>query len=352
MGRFATRLRADLAWVKANAEGTVAIALAVTMSVLGLADLVPVELVSKVIPLTLAVVAFAVLRDRWRQETANTQMLQTLSAVDAALVQVRECVERVAQLESLMTSTQRVMERFAAVRFASGSEVSMALEQARKDTDRWTFKGGTGAFTRVVTLPHCVRRAVRVRRELLVHMEILDPTDLQACERFAKLYRSLADGADDDAHTWSGSGTQIESYATILAACWYKQQFAHVLDIEIGLTSVVSMVRWDLSSRFLIVTTRGLRFPAMIVENGQPYYDSWSIELKTSFAEARKVPMDRALTVPMGSEPCVDEARSLFEVLGLRLPDEFTDADVEMIIEKALHDNNPFLAGAGGHPNT
>ncbi|GAB4588261.1 hypothetical protein [Nocardia sp. IFM 10818] len=351
MGRFSTRLRADLDWIKANTEGMVAIGLAVTMSVLGLVELVPVELVSKVIPLTLGVVAFAVLRDRWRQEAANARMLQAATEANAALGQVRECVERVGQLEGLLTSTQRVMERFAAVRFASGAEVSEALEQARNDTDRWIFKGGTGAFTRVVTLPHCVKHAVHVRRELLVRMEILDPTDLQACERFARLYRSLADGADDDAHTWSGVGTQIESYATIFAACWYKQRSAHLLDIEIGLTSVVSMVRWDLSSRLLIVTTRGPRFPAMIVEKGQPYYDSWSIELRTSFAEARKVPMDRALAVQLGSDPTVAEARSLFEALGLALPDHYTDAEVEMIVEKALRDDNPFLRGAGDYRN-
>ncbi|MFC9997616.1 hypothetical protein [Nocardia sp. NPDC127526] len=348
---MATRLRADLLWVKANAEGSIAIGLAVAMSALGLVGLVSVDLVSKVIPLTLAVVALAVLRDRWRQETVNAEMLRSVGEANAALGHMRECVDRIGQLEGLMTSTQRTMESFAAVRFASGAEVSDALEQARGDTDRWIFKGGTGAFNRVVTLPHCVRHAVHVRRELLVRMEILDPTDLQACERFARLYRSLADGADDDAHTWSGMGTQIESYATIFAACWYKQRATHLLDIEIGLTSVVSTVRWDLSSQCLIVTTRGPRFPAMIVEKGQPYYDSWSIELRTSFAEARKVPMDRASTVPLGPEPSVAEARDLFDALGLGLPDNYTDADVETIVEKALCVDNPFLRGAGDYRN-
>ncbi|WP_405484809.1 hypothetical protein [Nocardia sp. NBC_00511] len=351
MGRFSGGLRANLVWIKENAEGSVAIVLAVTMSVLGLVDVFPVEMVSKVIPLTLGVVAFALLRDRWRQEAVNSEMLRAAAEVTATLVQLRERLEHVRQLDGLLASTQHTLEGLAAVRFAVGAEVSEALARARSDTDRWIFKGGTGAHTRVVTLPQCVKRANHVRRELVVRMEILDPTDLDACDQYARLYQSLADGEEDDAHTWTGKGTQIESYATILAACWYKQRSRHLLDIEIGLTSAVSMFRWDLSSRFLIMTQRGPRFPAMIVEKGRPYYDSWSIELRTSFAGSRRVPMERALLVPLGNDPSVVEVRGLFDVLGLDLPDQFTDADIDSIIEKALRDNNPFLRGAGDYVN-
>lgn len=230
MGRFSTRLRADLLWIKANAEGAVAIALAVTMSVLGLVDLVPVEMVSKVIPLTLGVVAFALLRDRWRQEAVNAEMLRTASEVTETLADAREGLERVIQMADQLSRLRESVEGLAAARFAVGTEVSEALAQARDDTDRWIFKGGTGAHTRVVTLPHCLRQAKRQHRELLVRMEILDPTDLVACDRYARLYQALADGEDDDAHGWTGKGTQIESYATVLAACWHKQQIgrAHV----------------------------------------------------------------------------------------------------------------------------
>lgn len=346
MARFSTWVRAYLRWIKANAEGAIAIALAVSMSVLGLVDVVPVAMVSKVIPLTLGVVAFALLRDRWRQEAVNTEMLRTATEVTETLAQAQARLEQVIQMADQLTVIQRTVQALVETRFAVGAEVSQALALARSDTDRWIFRGGTGAHTRVVTLPQCIRQANRLRRELLVRMEILDPTDLIACARYARLYQSLADGADDDAHTWTGKGTQIESYATILAACWHKQR-SDLLDIEIGLTSAVSMFRWDLSSRFLIMTQRGPRFPAMIVEKGRPYYDSWSIELRTSFDGSRKVPMDRALTVPLGSDPSVAEVRVLFEVLGL--PGDYTDSDMEMIVEKALRDSNPFLRGAGDY---
>ncbi|WP_167333462.1 hypothetical protein [Nocardia concava] len=319
------------------------------MSILGLVDLVPVDLVSKVIPLTLGVVAFALLRDRWRQELISTQMIQLATTAAESTRSLLERMDSVTQMEVRLASAQRSIDGLTAVKVALGAEVEEALTLAREETDRWIFKGGTGAYTRVVTLPECIKHANHHRRELLVRMEILDPTDLAACERFVSLYQSLADGEDDDAREWTGKGTQIESYATILAACWYRQRTAHLLDIEIGLTSTVSVLRWDLSSRFLIVTTRGPRFPAMIIEKGRPYYDSWTIELRTSFSGARKVPINRALRQPLGTDPTVAEVRELFERLDLGLPESYDDADITTIVEKALRDTNPFLRGAGDH---
>ncbi|WP_433724396.1 hypothetical protein ACQP0C_27190 [Nocardia sp. CA-129566] len=344
---FGTRVRADLLWAKNNAESVVAVVLAVTMSVLGIVDVIPADLVGKVIPLTLGVVAFAMLRDRWRQELLNEKVEQTITDIADTLHQLHERLDRTATIDGLLTSTQRTLDGLTAIRFAVGSELSDALAQARSGTDRWIFKGGTGAHTRVVTLPDCVQQALHNRRELLVRMEILDPMNMEVCERYAALYRSLAEGSNDDALTWTGKGTQIELFATILSACWYKQRLPHLLDIEIGLTSKVSMFRWDLSSRYLIVTQRGPRFPAMIIERGRPYYDSWSIELRTSFGETRRIPIDRALRVELAEQPRAEEVRGLFDALELSLPADYDDADVADIVTKALRDSGRPLRGAG-----
>jgi hypothetical protein len=309
-----------LIWVKANAESAIALGLAVFISVLGLVDLVPADLIGKAIPLTLGVLAFAMLRERWRQETVNTE---------------------------LHKSIKETLDGLAAVRIAAGIEATEALARARAGTDRWIFKGGTGTHTRVVTLPECLREVRRVRRVFRVRMEILDPTDLELCNRYARLYQGLAEDEHDDARSWTGKGTQIESYATILAGCWYKQEFEHLLDIEIGLSGSLSTFRWDLSATHLIVTQRGPRFPAMIVEKGRSYYDSWDIELRTSFGECRQVRMERALEIPLGSAPKPERVRELFQRVKAPLPADYDDADVAAIVKKALNDTNPFVRGAG-----
>ncbi|MBF6174834.1 hypothetical protein [Nocardia blacklockiae] len=347
MERLSTKARFNLLWIQSNAESAVALLLAVTMSVLGIVDLIPADLVSKVIPLTLGVVAFAVLRDRWRQESVNAEIQNTVNATDATLRRLHERLDQVMAMDGLLVSTQRALDGLAAVRFAIGEEVTDALARARAGTDRWFFRGGTGTHARVVTLPDCFRQAQEGRREVHVRMEILDPTDLDACNRYANLYRSLAWGKEDDAHSWTGEGTRIELYATILAACWFKKRAEGLMEIEVALTSSVSMFRWELSSNYLIVTQRGPRFPAMIFERGRPFYDSWAIELRTSFNEARRVPLERACTISLLPEPSVEVVPSLFRALGLDLPDDYGDEEIRLIIEKALRDDNPSLRGAG-----
>lgn len=309
-----------LVWAKDNAESTVALLLAVFISVLGIVDLVPSELIAKVIPLTLGVLAFAMLRERWRLESSNA---------------------------ALHASIKETLDRLATVRIAAGVEATQALARARADTDRWIFKGGTGTHTRVVTLPDCLKVADEQGRTFRVRMEILDPTNTELCDRYARLYQSLAEDANDDARKWTGEGTRLESYATILAACWYKQKLDHLLDIEIGLSANLSTFRWDLSSSCLIITQRGPQFPAMIVEKGRPYYDSWDIELRASFSECRKVRMDYALEVRLGNAPPAEEVRTLFQKVEVPLPDDWDDDMVGKIIQNALYDTNPFVGGAG-----
>jgi len=346
MGRLQELLKTNVNWAKDNAEGVVALILAVSTSILGIADLVSSELVTKAIPLTLAVVAFALLRDRWRLESVNADLQNAVAEVTRTLKMLYVRMDRIAPTEDLLKGTQRALDGLAAVRVAMGNDVSKVLTEARSGTDRWIFKGGTGTHTRVVTLPECLREAHRDRRELRVRMEILDPTDFDLCSRYARLYRNLAEGDDDDARTWTGKGTQMESYATILAACWYKQKLAHILDIKIGLSSTISTFRWDLSSRYLVVTQRGPRFPAMIVESGRPYYDCWNTELLTSFGECRNVPIELVLESPLEG-PTTEEVRQLFRNLSLDLPEDYQEADIEEIIEKAVRDTNQFVRGAG-----
>ncbi|HET6502936.1 MAG TPA: hypothetical protein VFG87_19455 [Amycolatopsis sp.] len=325
-------MRQFASWVKDNAESAIALGLAVVISFLGIFDLVPSDLIAKVIPLTLGVVAFAMLRERWRQETSNADLHTSIATAHTALDE----------------SIKETLAGLSAVRIASGVEATEALARARADTDRWIFKGGTGTHTRVVTLPSCLKVADEQGRTFRVQMEILDPTDFDLCRRYAQLYRSLAEDANDDARNWTGKGTQIESYATILTGCWYKQKLDHLLDIEIGLSSTLSTFRWDLSSSCLIVTQRGPQFPAMIVEKGRPYYNSWDIELRTSFGESRKVGLDKALRgIDLGEAPSVALVRTMFDQAELTLPNDYDEADVAEIIRKALNDTNPFVGGAG-----
>jgi len=240
------------------------------------------------------------------------------------------------------------IDRLPAVRVLNGTEVGEWLAKARRDTAVWLFRGGTGTHTRAVTLPECVRLARPNRQGLRVRIEILDPTRSDVCDEYAALYRRLATGPEDDASTWTGDATRRESYATVLAACWWKQQYAP-LKIEVGLTATISTFRYDMSSQYLMVTQRGPRFQAMLVERGRPHYDYWEFELDMSFDQSRQIPVNTVGSrYHLTGQPDPAKVRELFHELSVELPAEYTDRDVGEIITKAIDPrSNPLVRGAG-----
>lgn len=325
-----------------NIDALIALVLAGITSILGLVGAVSANVVSNAIVLTLSVFAFAIVRDRWKRESSDDEFRRSvLRAVDSfQRIPRRLDVLELRVRDALDTQTSAI-ERLG-VKILTGSEISRALEEARGGADYWSFKGATGTYVRAITLPDCVTNARRNRRRLAIQMEILDPSDYELCERYARLFNSLAENPEDPGADWTGDGTRKEIYATILAACWYKQRFDH-LEIQIGLSSVITTFRWDLSPSSLIITQRGPRFPAMLVEQGTRHYSCWSFELNTSLRQARKVPLERLVDFPL-MMPTVSQVRALFSHLEIELPGEYGEREIEEIINGALHSGDPYAS--------
>ncbi len=290
-------------WLIRNAEAVLALLVAATVGILALLDVLGVEQVNAAILLVLALLAATVLKDR-------------------------------------QSIAQRLADA-AAVRQLSGAEVGQEHAEAHQHTEQWIFKGGTGTYLRAVTLRECVECARRERRPLRMQLEIIDPTDEVLCSTYAQFRSSLTPGPDGTGELWTAERTRKESFATILAACWYRQRFTF-LTVDVGLSRIMTTFRWDMSSRSVIMTQDDSSSPSLVFEKGMPYYRAYSRELVTSFKQARRVQLDRASDLRLSDEPTVDEVRTLFTMLDLELPRSFTDRDVSDVIVKALRAKNPY----------
>jgi hypothetical protein len=343
MAGFREVLGGAARWVAKNVDGAIALVLAVVVGVLGV---LPDEMISpaaesKLISATtlviLALVATALLRDRARQEPVEA----AINTTSDALAGLPERLRRLDELEDLVKSTRRVLDDMAVVRvLASPQEIGQAHAAARRGTDRWIFKGGTGTYIRAVTLRECVAAAKREKRHFTIRLEIIDPTDVDVCEAYAHFRRSLSDAPDGTGEMWTTDRTRKESYATILAAFWQRQRYG-LLDAVVGLSSTMTTFRWDLSSNAVIMTVEDPN-RAMMAPSGTFYYESCETELRTSLEQARRVPIDRYKQVPLSEEPTVDEVRRLFDRIDLALPTTFTDRDVVEITRKALRAKDPY----------
>ncbi|TDD31908.1 hypothetical protein E1287_24680 [Actinomadura sp. KC06] len=302
-------------WKLLTSYVDVAVAFVLAVAILGLdiAGAASSKVVQSATMATLAVVSLVLLRDRARSDTRGDEVQQSIKAL------------------------QKQMD----VRVISGHECNRVLTEARRETDRWVFRGATGAYIRAVTLPECVSRAKPRRRRLEFRLEILDPMNPDLCHQFVRLHQRLATGPDSPEQSWTVEETRRELFATILAACWHQHHY-ELLDIDVRLSSAYSLLRYELSSSCLIFTQRGPEFPALVINSGTPSYLVWDSELHVSFQQAKRLPLQSVKGMQLSGVPSPDEIRDLFQALGIELPAGYTDDDLVQVRELALNSADPY----------
>jgi hypothetical protein len=323
-------MRNFLAWLGRNVDPLLAVAVALVVGALEIFSNVSESTVSGGVLLVLGVLSIAILRDRHREDSSERELREEVrraGAVAPALTALQDSISRV----------DRMLDDATMVRVLTGPEVTQALADARRTTDRWMFRGGTGTYIRAMTLRDCVDSARRDRRTLQMRLEIIDPTDDRVCQSYVSFRHSLSSRRSE----WTVERAQRESYATIVASCWYRQRY-ELLDIEVGLSSVMPTLRWDLSATSLIVTQENATMPGLMVERGKLLYTYMQTELRKSLEQAKPVALELARDVVLSDEPMVDEVRRLFRTLNMPLPASFTDQDVRDIIARALNADNPY----------
>ncbi|GAB0101971.1 hypothetical protein JMUB6875_09380 [Nocardia sp. JMUB6875] len=237
--------------------------------------------------------------------------------------------------------TARLVQELAAVRLLHGAEIDQAHAQARRETDNWIYKGGTGTYLRAVTLPYFLARARDESHLLNLRVEVLDPSDEQLCLADAQYRSSLQPQGDANGRPWTTDRIRKQSYATVLACAWYRHQ-SEFLTIELGLSSALSTYRWDMSDNVVIMNQRGSKTPALLFERGKSQYPDFTRELAVSFKQAKPVQLSRDADLRPPTEPTIAQVRRLLESLGLPLPHAYTDDDVVEIVEYALRPVNTF----------
>ncbi|GAB6899020.1 hypothetical protein [Kineosporia succinea] len=311
-------------WVQKNIDGVIALVIAVVIATLDVSSDLDADTVNSAILLVLGVLAVAMLRDRSRKDDSENE--------------IRDLAQVFAPVAGQVEAVSRAVNDAGMVRVLSGDEITRALDEARRHTDRWLFRGGTGTYIRAVTLPDLAARSLRDRLPLSMRLEVIDPSDLELCTLYVQFRGSRAAGREP----WSPERTQRESYATVLAAAWYRQRH-QLLDIQVGLSSVMPTLRVDLSASSLVITHERPQGQGLLVEKGKLLHDYLQTDLLTSFEQARPVPLDRVRHLRLSDEPTPDEVIKLFAALDLPLAASFLEADVDDITRRALHADNPYV---------
>jgi len=303
-------------WLRDNADTIAALATALGLCVLNFLGGASPSTVSNGLLAVLALLAVALIRDRWEREHASPRVEQVLT-----------------RTERLLGAAEQALRGTSALDVLTSDQITDELAEAQRDTDRWSFSGFTGTYLREVTLPRCVDNARRNGRRLDVTIEIIDPNNLALCARYVRSWSRYSPTPDTSGEEWTVARVQRECYATILAAFWHKERY-DLIDIRVGLSSVLNTYRLDLSSSAVIVTQDDIRAFGYVIRRPSVLYDFYLNQMRQTLDQAREVPLHFARNIVLGPRPSVAVVRNLFAALGLRF-DHLSDPDVEGIMRKA-----------------
>lgn len=225
--------------------------------------------------------------------------------------------------------------RKADVEVIESAELKNVLSEALKQTSEFWYAGHTARWTCSVTLRQLKSEAELEGVSKKIHITILDPTDLKACQRYAKLRNRLQ--IEKEPVSSLEAKHQLELYSTIVSAYVWRTE-APLLDIEIGLSDKVSIFRVDLSSNAAIVTTPGTRKPALKFSSGSTFYKLFREEVILNHLQSRLLPLN-VIGVPF-KQLDIDNTRRLLTSLIPNL--DLDDREIEEIIRIAKKAENPY----------
>jgi hypothetical protein len=218
--------------------------------------------------------------------------------------------------------------RPAIVENVPAHEITKLLDSALPAARFWWFDGSTGRYQRSTTLPqmgHWARKE-GVSRELTI--VILDPLDAELCRRYARYREGLRSGQGRE---WSVDAVRSDIYATLLAAHVYCERAP--LTVNVALKSTMSILRYDLCDRQLVITKEGTTDPAIACPAESFYYHAYLEDLRWRLKQARRVEL-ATLAVPDGGFDR-DTARRALHQMGLHTETLDDDARLDRILDES-----------------
>lgn len=325
-------------WLTNNIDAVLALVGALVifaLSIFDVGDLAGPDVVQNSTLVVLALLSGVLLRDRFQEAKTRDELARRIATVAESVDQVPTKVEGLIAAEPVLHDLRTALQEATLVRVVSGPGRRQLIDEAIRDTDRWVFRGGTGATLTRTVLPQCVDHARRESRPLHVRIEVLDPLNLGVCESYARLAQSLPATAADLGTAWTADRTRREIFATVLAVCWHRQRYG-LLNVELGLSATATTLQWEVCGPWASVASADPETPALLAPRGSPFYDRWAADLQNSLDQAQRLPLEAARNLRLANEPTIEDVRRLFTVLGVPLPGAWDERSIADVIALAV----------------
>lgn len=214
-------------------------------------------------------------------------------------------------------------------------EIKKYFAEARLNTREWWFHGGSGRYTRNVTLPYLANVCRNENTSINVFINIMNPDNSKICEKYAKYRNGLRTADTNNKRT--ASNVQLDLIATIISAFIQKEQ-QPLLNIQIGLKDFFSLFRIDLSDNMVLITREDPNEPAIVYKKGNFFYDAYKNDLVQVFKQFNQVTMTHNFVSEENLNK--DNIQDLITKLNLKI--KLDDKDIEQIIILVTDKSTPY----------
>lgn len=219
------------------------------------------------------------------------------------------------------------LDEIAKVSVIDSSDIARYLERATDETDIWWYMGSTGSYLRSHALKGLTTAAKKGGGGCHVIALLLDPGNNELCGEFARYRNSLK---STKPIPWTTKVIKIEILATILSALITKEEQPQI-QVNIGLRQTFSTLRYDVSSKYVIITKEESNAPAIRCDAPGQYYKAYREEVTFAFNQSREVSPPRGFEVILDADRV---KRLLEESLNIDLRD-LDENDMDEIMRHA-----------------
>jgi hypothetical protein len=207
--------------------------------------------------------------------------------------------------------------------------------QGRFDTDFWYFSGGTGRFTRAITIPELCKISKDKNEHRSIKVIVLDPMDDALCESYSSYRQNLKSSKNE----WTKEYVRNEIISTICSAILHKS-VNPMLDINVYLKKNFSTLRIDLNKTHCIVTKEDKKEPALVTPAETFLYRTYKEEILQIAKQCKEIDMRFKLNnITLGQTKSKDIEQICSN---LQFNNRLTERDYNIISTILNNNENPY----------
>jgi hypothetical protein len=173
------------------------------------------------------------------------------------------------------------------VNVIASHDIKEALNSMLDRTERFSYYGHTGRWTRAATFPKIFEQANNLRVTKHIDLIIIDPDSEASCN----FYASVGHGERTKGRKINSiTDVRLELLTTFL--CCFKINQSPFVEVGLYLTDRVSISRFDISDSALILTKPYQGNPALYFPKNTFFYSSYKEEFNVAKQQCKRVNLD------------------------------------------------------------